>query len=77
MPPDADGERLCELCSDFTDSGVCDFIEEFSVDGPVLRPKRVVAGGVWVPPVITLDALESSSPSLSYVWEGDFSPRLP
>lgn len=70
----ADGDLICdavELCSDLIDCGVCDdFIEWFS-------PKRFDAGGVCVPPVITLDELESSSPSLSYVCGGDFSSKFP
>lgn len=38
----ADGERLCdELCSDLTESGVCDFIEGLSWD-----ERRLPTGGV-------------------------------
>lgn len=63
------GDLLCcEWCSDLIDSGVCVLCEWFS-------PKR--DGGVCVPPVIILDEVESSSPSLSYVCVGDFSPKLP
>lgn len=38
----ADGDRLCdELCSDLTESGVCDFIEGLSCDD-----RREATGGV-------------------------------
>lgn len=62
------GDLLCcEWCSDLIERGVCVLCEWLS-------PKR--DGGVCVPPVITLDEVDSS-PSLSYVCVGDFSPRLP
>lgn len=44
--------------------------------GVVVVPALDMVGGVWWPPVKMLDELDSS-PSLSYMCDGDLSPRVP